>query len=77
MRAREVTLVAGREMKESLRSRWFLLAAGGFFVLSLALSWLGLAGAERSGVAGFDRTTFPREFNPAVVAFFSAKLPPR
>jgi len=27
--------------------------------------------------AGFDRTTFHREFNPAVVAFFSAKLPPR
>jgi predicted dienelactone hydrolase len=25
----------------------------------------------------FDRTTFHREFNPAVVAFFSAKLPPR
>jgi predicted dienelactone hydrolase len=27
--------------------------------------------------AGFDRAAFHREFNPAVVAFFTAKLPPR
>jgi predicted dienelactone hydrolase len=27
--------------------------------------------------AGFDRTAFHREFNPAVVAFFKAKLPAR
>jgi predicted dienelactone hydrolase len=27
--------------------------------------------------AGFDRATFHREFNAAVVAFFKAKLPPR
>jgi predicted dienelactone hydrolase len=27
--------------------------------------------------AGFDRAAFHREFNPAVVAFFKAKLPPR
>jgi Cu-processing system permease protein len=52
-----MVLVAGRELRESLRSRWFLMAAGGFFALSLGLAWLGLAGAERSGVAGFDRTT--------------------
>jgi predicted dienelactone hydrolase len=25
--------------------------------------------------AGFDRAAFHREFNPAVVAFFKAKLP--
>jgi Cu-processing system permease protein len=57
MRPREICLVARRELTESLRSKWFLLSAGGFFVLSLGLAWLGLAGAERSGVAGFDRTT--------------------
>ncbi|MCK6545471.1 ABC transporter permease [Myxococcota bacterium] len=34
-----------------------MLAAVGFFVLSLALAWLGLSGAERTGMAGFDRTT--------------------
>ena len=54
---RAVSLIAAREIRESMRSRWFLLAAGAFLVLSLALSWVGLAGAERSGLAGFDRTS--------------------
>lgn len=54
---RAVLLIAAREIRESMRSRWFLLAAGAFLVLSLALSWVGLAGAERSGLAGFDRTS--------------------
>ncbi len=40
-----------------MRSRWFVLSAASFLVLSLGLSLLGLAGAERSGLAGFDRTT--------------------
>jgi Cu-processing system permease protein len=57
MRARETLLVAEREVKEAARSRWFVLAAVGFFALSMALSMVGLAGAERSGLAGFDRTT--------------------
>ena len=57
MRAREISLVAAREVRESMRSRWFVLAAGAFLILSLALSWVGLAGAERSGLAGFDRTS--------------------
>jgi Cu-processing system permease protein len=57
MRPRCVGLVAKRELRESMRSRWFVLAAAGFFVLSLALAWLGLSGAERTGMAGFDRTT--------------------
>ena len=50
-------LLAEREVREALRSRWFWLAAGGFLVLSLGVSLLGLAGAQRSGLAGFDRTT--------------------
>lgn len=57
MRCKTLLLVAAREVREALRSRWFLLAAASFFGLSLALSALGLAGAERSGLAGFDRTT--------------------
>jgi Cu-processing system permease protein len=57
MRRREITLVAAREFREALRSRWFVLAAGCFLALSLGLSVLGLAGAQRSGLAGFDRTT--------------------
>ncbi|HXQ22264.1 MAG TPA: ABC transporter permease subunit [Candidatus Acidoferrales bacterium] len=57
MRLREIALVAAREVRDALRSRWFVLAAGCFFALSLGLSMLGLAGAQRSGLAGFDRTT--------------------
>ena len=57
MRPRATILLAGREVREALRSRWFWLAAGGFLILSLGVSLLGLAGAQRSGLAGFDRTT--------------------
>ncbi len=57
MRARAVGLVAAREVREAVRSRWFLLSAASFLLLSLGLSILGLAGAQRSGLAGFDRTT--------------------
>jgi Cu-processing system permease protein len=57
MRPSTVALVAAREVREGARSRWFLLAAACFLVLSLGVSWLGLAGAQRSGLAGFDRTT--------------------
>jgi Cu-processing system permease protein len=57
MRPRAIALVAAREAGLALCSRWFVLASGCFLVLSLGLSMLGLAGAERSGLAGFDRTT--------------------
>lgn len=57
MRPREIALVAAREVREAVRSRWFMIAAASFLVLSLGLSLLGLAGAQRSGLAGFDRTT--------------------
>ena len=57
MRLRETGLVAARELRDAMRSRWFLVAAACFLVLSLGLSMLGLAGAQRSGLAGFDRTT--------------------
>ena len=57
MRLRVVGLVAARELREAMRSRWFAMAAICFLLLSLGLSMLGLAGAQRSGLAGFDRTT--------------------
>src|SRR6185369_1043655 len=57
MRSHAVGLIAARELREAMRSRWFVLAAACFLVLSLGLSMLGLAGAQRSGLAGFDRTT--------------------
>lgn len=57
MRGRALALVASRELTEALRGRWFILAAACFLVLSLGLALLGFAGAQRSGLAGFDRTT--------------------
>jgi Cu-processing system permease protein len=57
MRARIITLIAARELREAMRGRWFLATAGCFLVLSLGLALLGLAGTQRSGLAGFDRTT--------------------
>jgi Cu-processing system permease protein len=57
MRPRAIALVAAREASQALASRWFVLACGCFLALSLGLSVFGLAGAERSGLAGFDRTT--------------------
>lgn len=57
MRFRETLLIGAREVREALRSRWFILTTLSFLGLSLGLSFLGLAGAERSGLAGFDRTT--------------------
>lgn len=57
MRLREVAVIAGREVQGAARSRWFVWATVAFFLLSLALAWLGLAGAQRAGLAGYDRTT--------------------
>lgn len=57
MNARAITLIAAREVRQAMRSRWFAAATACFLVLSLGLAMLGLAGAQRSGLAGFDRTT--------------------
>ena len=57
MRLRETALVTLRELREATRGRLFAVASLSFFAISLGLSLLGLAGAQRSGLAGFDRTT--------------------
>jgi Cu-processing system permease protein len=57
MRVRVTGLVAARELNDAMRSRWFAAVAVCFLVLSAGLAWLGLAGAQRAGLAGFDRTT--------------------
>ena len=75
MRLREIALVAARELRDALRSRWFVLAAGCFLALSLGLSMLGLAGAQRSGLAGFDRTTASL-LNLALLSNCSIKVEP-
>jgi Cu-processing system permease protein len=54
---RNIILLAQKELVEARRNRWVLLYATVFAVLSLALSWLGLAGLSRYGLSGFGRTT--------------------
>lgn len=53
---RNIRLLAQKELVEARRNRWVLLYATVFAVLSLALSWLGLAGLSRYGLSGFGRT---------------------
>lgn len=56
MSATTVRIIAGKELRDALHNRWFLLDAGAFVVLALAMSYLGMAGADLRGVAGFGRT---------------------
>lgn len=56
MRARIVRLVASRELRSAARGRWFLVGAGSFGLLAVAVSHLGMAGAERWGISALDRT---------------------
>jgi Cu-processing system permease protein len=53
---RVVRLLAARELREAVRTRWFLICAGVFAVLALSLSVLGLSGLGTFGVTGFGRT---------------------
>lgn len=48
--------VLAREIRESVRSRWFLGVTGVFCVLALGVSYLGFSGAKSLGFAGFNRT---------------------
>jgi Cu-processing system permease protein len=56
MRARIVTVLAGREVRAAIRGRWFLVGALSLALLSIAVASLGMAGAERWGVSALDRT---------------------
>ncbi|MDH3216439.1 MAG: ABC transporter permease [Candidatus Krumholzibacteria bacterium] len=53
---RNVVLLVRKEVVEARRNRWVLLYATVFAVLSLALSWMGLAGLSGYGLSGFGRT---------------------
>jgi len=57
MRLRIVGLFALREVRSSVKGRWFLVGTATFTLLALAVSRLGMAGAERWGVSTFDRST--------------------
>jgi Cu-processing system permease protein len=48
--------IAQKEMRDALRNRWFVLYTLAFVGLSLAFSYMALAGAGIAGFAGFGRT---------------------
>ena len=56
MDLRIIWILAKKEMGDALRNRWFLLYTLAFIGLSLAFSYLALAGAGIVGFAGFGRT---------------------
>ena len=51
-----ILILTQKEMRDAWRNRWFMLYAGAFAVLSLALAWLSLTGMGNYGLAGFGRT---------------------
>lgn len=57
MDATIIWTLAQKELRDAMRNRWFILYTISFVLLSLALSYLALAGAGRTGLAGFGRTS--------------------
>lgn len=55
--ARNTFTLAGRELREAVRSRWFVLYALAFVVLGLGISFASAAGSGAAGLASFGRTT--------------------
>lgn len=53
---RVITTLARKEIRDSLRNRWFILYSVAFTVLATALSYLSLAGTGTYGFAGYGRT---------------------
>ena len=56
MEATLVATIARKEVRDSLRNRWFLLYATAFAVLAIAVSWISIAGTGAYGFAGYGRT---------------------
>ncbi len=54
---KNVILLARKEIINAKRNKWFILYAIIFAGLSLALSWLGLAGVGQYNLSGFGKTT--------------------
>lgn len=52
-----IRTVAQRELRDALRSRWFLLDTLAFLGLGLAVSFVSSASSGGIGLAGFGRTT--------------------
>jgi Cu-processing system permease protein len=55
--ARNVFTVGLRELREALRSRWFILYTLAFTLLGLAISYVSAAGIGGVGLSGFGRTS--------------------
>lgn len=51
-----VGLIAVREIGSAWRNRWFVLFAGIFTIVAVALAWLGTTGVAGTGFAGYGRT---------------------
>ncbi len=57
MDARNIAVIAGQEMRVTLRSKWVQIFAAVFAVLTLAISYFGMATSVVVGFEGFTRTT--------------------
>lgn len=53
---RAIMTFARKEVRDSLRNRWFILYTIAFTILALALAFLSMAGMGEQGFAGFGRT---------------------
>jgi Cu-processing system permease protein len=53
---RNIAIIASKELRDAIRNRWFLLYAGIFTVLAVALSFLSTLGASSYGHVGYGRT---------------------
>jgi len=51
-----IAALARKEIRDSLRNRWFIFYSVAFAVLATALSFLSLAGTSTFGFAGYGRT---------------------
>lgn len=49
--------IAARELRDAVRSRWFLMYTIAFTVLGLAVSYVSASSAGSAGLAGYGRTT--------------------
>ncbi|MBL0920500.1 MAG: ABC transporter permease subunit [Phycisphaerales bacterium] len=49
--------IAGRELRDAVRSRWFVLYTLAFAALGLGVSFVSAAGSGGTGLSGFGRTT--------------------
>ncbi len=51
-----LAILAGKEIEDAKRNRWFTAFSIAFTIMSLALAWFGMAGPRTYGVEGFGRT---------------------